>query len=62
MRFQFILPLVGIAAVLVTSQNLTASDNRHPSQAAMSSTAKGLILEQSEGERRVRRGQDAINA
>ncbi len=55
MRFLIILPLVGIAAVLVASQNLTASDNRYSNQAAVSSTTKGLMLQQSEGERRVRR-------
>jgi quercetin dioxygenase-like cupin family protein len=55
MRLLALLPLVAFAALLVPLGHFTASDAECPAQAAAASNATGLILQQSEGERRVRR-------
>jgi len=55
MRLLVLLPLVAFAALLVPWGHFTASDAECPAQAAAASNRSGLILQQSEGERRVRR-------
>ena len=56
MRLLIVLSLVGLAAILVSRQpSLLARGAEHASEAVAASVKTGLILQQSEGERRVRR-------
>jgi mannose-6-phosphate isomerase-like protein (cupin superfamily) len=55
MRLLVFLPLIAFTALLVPLGHFTASDAVCPGQGAAASNASGLILQQSEGERRVRR-------
>ena len=55
MRLLILLPLVAFAALLVPLGHFTASDAESPAQGTAASNASGLILQQFEGERRVRR-------
>jgi hypothetical protein len=61
MRLLVLLPLVAFAALLVPLGHFSASDAECPAQGA-ASNASGLILQQSEGERRVRRPRPASGA
>jgi quercetin dioxygenase-like cupin family protein len=62
MRFLIILLLLGIVTILVAAKNLSASEETYPTQMAVASSAKGLILQLSEGERRVRRPRPSSGA
>ena len=55
MRLLVLLLLVGFASLLVPFELFTASDAECPAQGAAASNAPGLILQQPEGDRRVRR-------
>lgn len=55
MRLLVILSLIGCAALLVPLGHSSTSDAEYPTQRAAAFNASGLILQQSEGERRVRR-------
>jgi hypothetical protein len=62
MRLVVILPLIGCAALLVPLGHFTTSDAEYPTERAAASNASGLILQQSEGERRVRRPRPSSGA
>lgn len=55
MRLLVILALIGCSALLVPLGHCTTSEAEYPAQQAAASNGSGLILQQSEGERRVRR-------
>ncbi len=55
MRPLVIVPLLALASSLLLSPQFAASDRQQPMQGAAAATPTGLILDQSEGERRVRR-------
>lgn len=55
MRLLILLPLLGFGALLIPAGYFVASDAGNGPQGAAASTSNGLILQQSEGERRVRR-------
>src|SRR5215204_5792430 len=62
MRLLLIVPLLGFAALLLPSQYFTAYEEGYPTQGGAAATATGLILQQPEGERRVRRPRPSSSA
>ena len=55
MRLLVILALIGCAALLAPLDNFTTSEAEYSARSAAASNGSGLILQQSEGERRLRR-------